>query len=84
MRLDKRIQYYLDEAAIRLNARVDIVNETGQVVASSQSDATDQDIDDNVPQLVNSDINEEQMSGKSYFKMSIGENSFYLIIAFSG
>jgi carbohydrate diacid regulator len=80
MRLDKRIQYYLDEAAIRLNARVDIVNETGQLDASSQTDAAEKEIDDNVPQLITADANEEQMGGKSYFRMSIGENILYLVV----
>ena len=80
MRLDKRINYYLDEAAIRLNARVDIVNEAGQIVASSQSDAVEKEIDDNVPQLMMGDANEEQITGKSYFKMSIGENGLYLVV----
>lgn len=80
MRFDKRINYYLDEAAIRLNARVDIVNETGQIAVSSKSDSVNNEIDDNVPQLMISETSEEQIAGKSYFKMSIGENGLYLVV----
>ena len=57
MRFDKRINYYLIEAAIRMNARVDIINETGQLVTSSQVDLLDSVVDENVPQFFIDDIN---------------------------
>lgn len=80
MRFDKRINNYLDEAAIRLNARVDVANEIGQIVSSSKSEAIENEIDDNIPTLITNEVNEEQQSGKSYFKMRIGEKDLFLII----
>lgn len=80
MRFDKRINYYLVEAAIRLNTRVDIINETGQIVASSQADAVDSEIDELVPQLITSDIAEEEADGKSYIKLNVGDKNLYITV----
>ncbi len=80
MRFDKRINYYLDEAAIRLNARVDIANETGLVIVSSKSDISEFETDEVVIRLINEDIADEQVDDKSYFKMAVGDSVLYLII----
>lgn len=79
MRFNKRINYYLVEAAIRLNARVDIINETGQIVASSQTD-TDNEMNEVIPQLILDDVNEDEIEQKLYFRLNIGEKNLYLVI----
>lgn len=80
MRFDKRINYYLVEAAIRLNARVDIINEAGQIIGSSQADAIDNENDEFVPQLITNDVSEEETEDKSYFRLIVGDKVMFLAI----
>ncbi len=80
MRLDKRINHYLVEAAIRLNARVDIVDETGQIIATSKADIDDNEVDESILRLIADEIEEDQFEECSYYRINVGEKNTYLKI----